>query len=322
MCVTDTPQARCDLLVSALFFALNHCMLLAPLLCFLGAAFTPPGQTVDAAADDRALFTQAETATTNLAEGNKSPLKKEARLAQVKRTSTDAVRLRAPIRDKQLDGEEAYRVAAAASVLITGAYKCDKCPRWHCTLASGVVVDSSGVIATNHHVVAGESAEAMGVMTADGRFFPVMEVLAANKATDVALLRVDAKGLTALPVRDDLGAGAAIYCYSHPANSFGCFTDGIVTRYCRLGGADRNGAIFMQITADYARGSSGGPIIDQAGNLVGLVSSTSPVLYTENAAAKGTPTGQGNLQMVRHNCVTGRAILDLTRIPAKPAGAK
>lgn len=322
MCVSDTLRIRCDLLVSADALGLNHRMLLAPLLCFLGAAFAPPGQSVDVAADDRALFTQAETATTNLAEGNKSPLKKEARLAQVKRTSTDSVRLQAPIRNKQLDGEEAYRVAAAASVLITGAYKCDKCPRWHCTLASGVVVDPNGVIATNHHVVAGEQAEVMGVMTADGRFFPVVEVLAANKGTDVALLRVDAKGLNALPVRDDLGAGAAIYCYSHPANSFGCFTDGIVTRYCRLGGADRNGAIFMQITADYARGSSGGPIIDQAGNLVGLVSSTAPVLYTENAAAKGTTTGQGNLQMVRHNCVTGRAILDLTRLSAKPAGAK
>jgi S1-C subfamily serine protease len=322
MRVTDTLQARCDLLVSAMFFGLNRDMLLAPLLCFLGAAFNPPGQSVDVAADDRALFTQAETATANLAEGNKSPLNKETRLAQVKRTSTTSVRLQAPIRDKQLNGEEAYRVAAAASVLITGAYKCDKCTRWHCTLASGVVVDPDGVIATNHHVAAGEQAVAMGVMTADGRFFPVTEVLAANKGTDVALLRVDAKGLTALPVRDDLGAGAAIYCYSHPANSFGCFTDGIVTRYCRLGGADRNGAVFMQITADYARGSSGGPIIDQAGNLVGLVSSTSPVLYTDNAAAKGTPTGQGNLQMVRHNCVTGRAILDLTRPPTNPAGAK
>ena len=106
-------------------------MLLTPLLCFLGAALAPPGQSVDTAADDRALFTQAETATTNLAEGKKSPLNKETRLAQVKRTTTASVRLQAPIRNKQLDGEEAYRVAAAAAVLITGAYKCDKCPRWH-----------------------------------------------------------------------------------------------------------------------------------------------------------------------------------------------
>ena len=42
----------------------------------------------------------------------------------------------------------------------------------------------------------------------------------------------------------------------------------------------------MQITADYARGSSGGPILDREGNLVGLVSSTSPVYYDSPAGAK------------------------------------
>lgn len=297
-------------------------MPLPPLLCMLAAAFVAPGQSVDNAAEDRALFAKAESATANLAESGKSPLTKAARLEQCKRTMAAGVQLLPASRERRLEGEEAYAKAAAAAVLVTGAYKCDKCTRWHSTLASGVVVDPDGVIATNHHVAAGETAEAMGVLTADGRFFPVTEVLATNKNSDVALLRVAAKGLTALPVRDDLGAGAPIYCYSHPANSFGCISEGIVTRYCRMGGPDRNGAVFMQITADYARGSSGGPIIDQCGNLVGLVSSTSPVLYADNAAAKGTPTGQGNLQMVRHNCVTGRAILDLTRPPAKPAGAK
>jgi len=294
-------------------------MPLPPLLCMLAAAFVAPGQSVDNAADDRALFAKAESATANLAESGKSPLTKAARLEQCKRTMATGVQLLPASRERRLEGEEAYAKAAAAAVLVTGAYKCDKCTRWHSTLASGVVVDPDGVIATNHHVAAGETAEAMGVLTADGRFFPVTEVLATNKNSDVALLRVAAKGLTALPVRDDLGAGAPIYCYSHPANSFGCISEGTVTRYCRMGGPDRNGAVFMQITADYARGSSGGPIIDQCGNLVGLVSSTSPVLYADNAAAKGTPTGQGNLQMVRHNCVTGRAILDLTRPPAKPA---
>ena len=284
-------------------------MLLTPWLVLAAVTVNPPGLNVDHAADDRALFARAEEATSNLAEKNLSPLNKETRLAQCKRTSTTGVNLLPPTTTK-LEGEASYRATAAAAVLITGAYKCDKCSRWHSTLASGVVVDPNGVIATNHHVAAGATAEAMGVMTADGRFFPVTEVLATNKDNDVALLRVNAKGLTALPVRDTLEAGANIYCYSHPANSFGCFSDGIVTRYFRLAGPERNGAVFMQITADYARGSSGGPIVDQQGNLVGLVSSTQPVYY-DTPTTKGAP--QTNLQMVRHNCVTGRAILDLTR---------
>jgi hypothetical protein len=67
----------------------------------------------------------------------------------------------------------------------------------------------------------------------------------------------------------------------------------------------------MQITADYARGSSGGPILDREGNLIGLVSSTSPVYYDSPAGAKDGKAAAPNLQMVRHNCVTARAIREL-----------
>jgi serine protease Do len=126
----------------------------------------------------------------------------------------------------------------------------------------------------------------------------------------VAVLGVAPKGRPALPWRDDAGAGAPIYCYSHPANSFGCVSEGVIARYCRLPG-ERNGAIFMQITADYARGSSGGPILDREGNLVGLVSSTSPVFYDNPTVAKDGKPAVPNLQMVRHNCVTARAIREL-----------
>jgi S1-C subfamily serine protease len=281
------------------------------LLPALFAALTAiaPGSDVDHAADDRAIFQQLEKATAELAESGKSPLTSTQRLAQCQRPQAAKVALRAPSQ-ATLGGEEAYRRAAAASVLIGSAYKCAKCTRWHNTLASGVVVDTDGVVATNYHVAAGELGEAMGVLTADGKFHAVTEVLAANKDQDVALLRVAGKGLAALPLRDDAGAGAPIYCYSHPANSFGCLSEGVIARYCRLPG-ERNGAIFMQITADYARGSSGGPILDHEGNLVGLVSSTSPIFYDSPGAAKDGKPAVPNLQMVRHNCVTARAIRDL-----------
>lgn len=282
-------------------------MLLPALLASLFAAL--PGADVDHAADDRAIFGQLEKATTELAESGKSPLTAAQRLEQCKRGQAGKVAFRAAGKET-LSGEEAYRRAAAASVLIGSAYKCTKCTRWHNSLASGVVVDADGIIATNHHVAAGETGEAMGVLTADGRFFPVTEVLATSKEKDVALLRVAGKGLTALPLRDDAGAGTPILCYSHPANSFGCISEGVIARYCRLPG-ERNGAVFMQITADYARGSSGGPILDREGNLIGLVSSTSPVFYDNPTAAKDGKPAVPNLQMVRHNCVTARAIREL-----------
>jgi len=183
-------------------------------------------------------------------------------------------------------------------------------------LASGFAITADGVIATNHHVAAGATGEAMGVLTSDGQFYPVVEVLAANKAHDVALLRIDAKGLAFLPLRDDAPAGTPIRCYSHPANSFGCLSEGIITRYFKMNEAERIGAVFMQITADYARGSSGGPILDPYGNAVGMVASTLPVFAATpapHAAAKDAKSTTPSQQMVRHNCATARALLDLIR---------
>ena len=293
-------------------------MLLPTLLAALitGASIIP-GADVDSAVDDRLIFQKLEAATSALAEKANGPLRREDRLEQCKRTRTDAVRLSAKqVSGAPLDGEEIYRRGARAAVLIGSAYKCDKCTKWHNTLASGFAITADGVIATNHHVAASASGEAMGVITADGRFFPVVEVLAADKAHDVALLRIEAKNLDFLPLRDDAPAGTPIRCYSHPANTFGCISEGIITRYFKMNEAERNGAVFMQITADYARGSSGGPIIDAQGNAVGMVASTSPVFTATPAphvSSKDAKPATPSQQMVRHNCATARAILQLTR---------
>ncbi len=293
-------------------------MLLPTLLaaCLFGAAAIP-GADVDSPADDRELFRKLEQATNALAEQGDVSVGRALRLEQAKRTRTDAVRLVARAAEgAPLDGAEIYRRGARASVLIGAAYKCEKCAKWHNTLASGFAVTADGVIATNHHVAAGASAEAMGVLTADGRFFPVLEILAADQAHDVALLRIAAKDLAFLPLRDDAPAGTPVRCYSHPASTFGCLSEGLITRYFKMNEPERKGAVFMQTTADYARGSSGGPILDSFGNAVGMVASTSPVFASAtppHAATKDAKPTTPSQQMVRHNCATARAILELTR---------
>ena len=257
----------------------NNRMLLPTLLaaCIFGAAAIP-GIDVDSPADDRELFRKLEEQTNALAEKGDVAVGRAERLEQCRRGRTDAFRLTArAATGAPLAGTEIYRRGAQAAVLIGASYKCDKCSKWHNTLASGFAVAADGVIAINHHVAATANAEAMGVMTADGRFFPVREVLAADKAHDVALLRVDAKDLAFLPLRDDAPAGTPILCYSHPASTFGCVSEGLITRYFKMNETDRKGSVFMQTTADYARGSSGGPILDHYGNAVGMVASTSPV---------------------------------------------
>jgi S1-C subfamily serine protease len=274
-------------------------------LCLTLFAVTP-GMNVDTATDDQAIFAKLESATSTLADSNQIPLTRAQRLSQCQRTHTTSFNLSALNKEK-VSGSEVFERAANAAVLIGTAYKCDKCNRWHNNLACGVIVDPNGVIATNYHVVGNETGEAMGVMTADEKFYPVVEILAANKFNDVALLRIKASNLPALSLRDSATAGSPIYCYSHPANTFGCLSEGIIARYTKTR-SDHSSGVFMQITADFAKGSSGGPILDEMGNLIGLVSSTSTVFYDVATGKNGTPS---NPQMVRHNCTTARAILDL-----------
>jgi len=283
----------------------------AVLLCVLIAA-VPPGTDVDNAADDRAIFQKLEKATTALAEAG-SPLSKDQRLLQCARTGTEKPLDLPPVNARPIGGEESYQRAARAGVLICAVHKCGKCSRWHPSWSSGFAVHASGIIATNHHVAAHENAEAMGALTHDGRFLPVTQVLAARRTHDVALLRVDlGKGgpLNALPLRDDAPAGTRILCYGNPSSGFGCMTEGVLTRYVRMPGPERRDAVFMQISADYGGGSSGGPVLDDRGNVLGMAASTSPIMTPARTGSDGKPT-ERTLQMVRHNCATARALLEL-----------
>jgi len=127
---------------------------------------------------------------------------------------------------------------------------------------------------------------------------------------DIAILRCEGSGFTALPLSTDVPDGSPVGVWSHPNNYFFCLSAGIVARRFILrkpGGK----AEMLAITADYARGSSGGPVFDDRGNVVGMVASTDSVYYTEENGQ------QKNLQMVFKNCVSARSILAL--IEPKPA---
>jgi hypothetical protein len=127
---------------------------------------------------------------------------------------------------------------------------------------------------------------------------------------DIAILRCEGSGYTALPLSAEAPDGSPVGVWSHPSSHFFCLSAGIVARRFLLrkpGGR----AEALAITADYARGSSGGPVFDDRGNVVGMVASTDSVYYDEENGQ------QKNLQMVFKNCVSARSILAL--IEPKPA---
>jgi len=162
---------------------------------------------------------------------------------------------------------------------------------------------------TNHHCLANADNEFHGICTIDGRVAVITEILAGDAGSDACLFRVDGDGFVPLPSGEPAEIGAKVRVISHPEHRFYMQTSGEVARYYkRPGRGSRAGVPWMAITADYARGSSGGPVIDESGAVVGMVSSTQSIYY---GTRKKGEKGKGNLQMVVKCCVTGAALREL-----------
>lgn len=218
---------------------------------------------------------------------------------------TASVRLPLATSSSPLDPAELYRRARANVLVMCSAYKCGRCSHWHVNYSSAFGLTPDGVIAANFHAIKGTNTEAMAVATSDGRVFPVREVLAASEANDAVLLRADARNLPVLALAPDEPVGRRVSVVSHPDRQFYVMTQGHVSRYYVEHQDPKTSAVRMAITADYAKGSSGGPVFNEAGAVVGMVASTHSIYYDVHNGR------QENLQMVIKTCVPARAILDL-----------
>ncbi len=133
---------------------------------------------------------------------------------------------------------------------------------------SGFIVDASGYIVTNNHVV--EAAGKITVKLSDGRELEA-KLIGSDKDTDVALLKVEASNLPAVALGDDrrLRVGDWVVAVGNPFGLGGTVTAGIVSSIGRDIG---NGPYtdYIQIDAPINRGNSGGPTFDISGRVVGM----------------------------------------------------
>lgn len=210
------------------------------------------------------------------------------------------------------DGKSIYANCKRAVVAIGSVYKCGKCDHWHLgSFATGWVFSPDGLIVTNFHVLDTSNDNVMGVMTADGEVFAIKEVLAGDKAGDAAIFRIDTRGKTLpfLELGESVAPGEDVQIISHPKGRFFFLSRGVVSRFHRQ--KERGGkAVWMSVTADYAVGSSGGPVFNGKGQVVGMVSSTSPALAEE---AKGKTARADTIQMVFKDCTSLTTLRGLLR---------
>jgi serine peptidase DegS len=137
------------------------------------------------------------------------------------------------------------------------------------TLGSGVIVDDSGHIVTNHHVIAG--ADSIRVQLKDGRVADA-RIVGRDPDTDLAVLKID---LQPLPVAifgrsDQLKVGDVVLAIGNPLGLSQTVTHGIVSATSRqqLGIAPLED--FIQTDAPINFGNSGGALVDSSGALVGI----------------------------------------------------
>jgi serine protease Do len=139
------------------------------------------------------------------------------------------------------------------------------------SLGSGVIVESDGLIVTNHHVI--QEAQEITVVLADRREFEA-RVLRSDERTDLAVLKVDPKGerLPTLQIGDSdtLQVGDLVLAIGNPFGVGQTVTSGIVSGLARTAIGISDFRSFIQTDAAINPGNSGGALVDVDGRLIGI----------------------------------------------------
>ena len=146
---------------------------------------------------------------------------------------------------------------------------------------SGVIISADGYIVTNNHVVG--DADEIEVKLNDNREFKG-RIIGCDATTDLALIKIEAKDLPAIPVgnSDDLKLGQWVLAVGNPFNLTSTVTAGIVSAKARTLGA--NGIeSFIQTDAAINSGNSGGALVNERGELVGI----NAMLYSQTGSYSG-----------------------------------
>ncbi len=150
------------------------------------------------------------------------------------------------------------------------------------SLGSGVIVDADkGYILTNNHVING--ADSIKVTLQDGRDFKA-KLVGADPDTDIAVLKIDADHLTALPLADSTGirVGDFVAAVGNPFGLGQSVTYGIISALGRTGLGDTY-QNFIQTDTAINPGNSGGALVDLKGRLIGINS----MIYSPSGANAG-----------------------------------
>ncbi len=143
-------------------------------------------------------------------------------------------------------------------------------PREVASAGSGVIVDAErGYILTNHHVVG--DADEIQISLIDGKLLDA-EIVGSDPATDIAVIKVDAEGLTEMPIGNSETArvGDFVIAIGNPFGLGHTVTSGIISALGRTGISRDGYEDFIQTDASINPGNSGGALVNMNGELIGI----------------------------------------------------
>lgn len=161
---------------------------------------------------------------------------------------------------------------------------------------SGVIVSADGYIVTNAHVVANarriqvnvplsaeENLRHVSVLKPAGKLVPAT-IVGRDEATDIAVLKIEEKGLPALEFGDSelLRQGQLVFAFGSPLGLANSVTMGIISAVARQVRPD-DPMIYIQTDASINPGNSGGPLVDADGKLVGI----NTFILTQSGGSEG-----------------------------------
>ncbi len=156
-------------------------------------------------------------------------------------------------------------------------------PRQQSSLGSGVIVDPSGIVVTNFHVIRG--ADEVKVALPDGREFE-SKVLLKDERVDLAVLKIDSdEEFPTLPFGDSdaLEVGDLVLAMGNPFGVGQTTTSGIVSALARSKIGITDFGFFIQTDAAINPGNSGGALIDMSGRLIGI----NTAIYSRGGGSNG-----------------------------------
>ncbi|HSQ77991.1 MAG TPA: DegQ family serine endoprotease, partial [Nitrospirota bacterium] len=137
------------------------------------------------------------------------------------------------------------------------------------SLGSGVIVSEDGYIVTNNHVI--EKAQEIKVLLLNKKDYKA-KLIGADPKTDIAVIKIEAKGLTAIPWGDSnkLKVGEIVFAIGNPFGLNQTVTMGVISAVGRANVGIADYEDFIQTDAAINPGNSGGALINARGELIGI----------------------------------------------------